>query len=92
MDVFGDDVNIIEYIIEGYCNVEDFFKLECVDVCELIIEVEYGGDVVYVVVYLYIYSLGLMLWGEDGCLICCFDFVYGEGNIVGNESGYVVLI
>jgi len=80
----------VEYEVEGRCKPEDLHKPECVDVKEITVESNLGGDLVYVVSHLHAYSLDSILYGEDGRLICHSSPIYGHGKAAGDEEGYVV--
>nr|GFA00011.1 stress up-regulated Nod 19 [Tanacetum cinerariifolium] len=49
-----------------------------------------SGDVVYGVAHLHSGGIGSALYGEDGRVICLSKAIYGEGNGVGDEAGYIV--
>lgn len=49
-----------------------------------------GGDVVYGVAHQHSGGIGSALYGEDGRVICSSKPTYGEGNIAGDEAGYIV--
>lgn len=49
-----------------------------------------GGDVVYGAAHQHSGGIGSALYGEDGRVICSSKPTYGEGNIAGDEAGYIV--
>ncbi|XP_071733948.1 uncharacterized protein [Rutidosis leptorrhynchoides] len=49
-----------------------------------------AGDVVYAVAHLHTGGTGSNLYGEDGRVICVSKPIYGQGNSVGDEAGYIV--
>ncbi|KAM0033305.1 putative stress up-regulated Nod 19 [Helianthus debilis subsp. tardiflorus] len=49
-----------------------------------------SGDVVYGSAHQHMGGLGSALYKEDGQLICSSKPIYGKGNGVGDEAGYVV--
>ncbi|KAD4889170.1 hypothetical protein E3N88_21243 [Mikania micrantha] len=49
-----------------------------------------AGDVVYGFAQQYIGGTGASLYGEDGRVICSSKPIYGKGNDVGDEAGYIV--
>nr|XP_043616370.1 uncharacterized protein LOC122588325 [Erigeron canadensis] len=49
-----------------------------------------AGDVVYSFAQQYIGGVGSTLYGEDGRVLCSSKPIYGQGNSVGDEAGYIV--
>ncbi|GKE10160.1 putative stress up-regulated Nod 19 [Tanacetum coccineum] len=49
-----------------------------------------GGDVVYGVAHQHSGGIGSALYGEDGRVICTSKPIYGQGNGVGDEAGFIV--
>ncbi|KAD4889163.1 hypothetical protein E3N88_21236 [Mikania micrantha] len=49
-----------------------------------------AGDVIYGFAQQYIGGTGASLYGEDGRAICSSKPIYGKGNDVGDEAGYIV--
>ncbi|KAI7752347.1 hypothetical protein M8C21_014834 [Ambrosia artemisiifolia] len=49
-----------------------------------------GGDVVYGVAHQHSGGIGSALYREDGQAICSSTPIYGKGNDVGDEAGYIV--
>ncbi|MFS7971305.1 putative stress up-regulated Nod 19 [Helianthus anomalus] len=49
-----------------------------------------SGDVVYGVAHQHSGGIGSALYREDGGVICSSKPIYGKGNDVGDEAGYIV--
>jgi len=49
-----------------------------------------AGDVVYGVAHQHSGGIGSALYGQDGQEICSSKPIYGNGNDVGDEAGYIV--
>ncbi|XP_076897625.1 uncharacterized protein LOC143551002 [Bidens hawaiensis] len=49
-----------------------------------------AGDVIYGVGHQHIGGIGTALYGENGNIICMSKPIYGQGNSVGDEAGYIV--
>ncbi|PWA55555.1 Stress up-regulated Nod 19 [Artemisia annua] len=75
---------IIEYNIEQSAN-NDYISTKRSSV-----RIPIAGDVIYGVVHLHSGGIGSALYGEDGRVICLSKPIYGKGNSVGDEAGYVV--
>ncbi|XP_022134781.1 uncharacterized protein LOC111006967 [Momordica charantia] len=49
-----------------------------------------SGYIIYGVAHQHIGGIDATLYGEDGRVLCSSSPIYGRGNEIGNENGYVV--
>nr|XP_048332940.1 uncharacterized protein LOC125423292 [Ziziphus jujuba var. spinosa] len=77
----------IEYDVE-----KSYSPSNAIDTKRTSLSIPYGsgGYVVYAVAHLHSAGIALTLHGQDGRTICSSSPIYGKGNEVGNEAGYVV--
>jgi hypothetical protein len=79
----------LEYTVEA-CSPESRATNDCVDVKVTKEVLPRGGDVVYAVGHQHAGGTGTSLHGDDGRLLCWSTPTYGDGEVAGNEEGYVV--
>ncbi|KAF6134019.1 hypothetical protein GIB67_038310 [Kingdonia uniflora] len=79
----------IEYEVEA-CGASGVVRNGCIDTKKTSMAIPAGGYVVYGVAHQHSGGRGSALYGQDGRLICSSMPIYGQGNEVGNEKGYIV--
>lgn len=79
----------LEYNIPP-CETNDPTDEECVDTHISYQKAPLGGDLISAVGHIHATSISATIWGEDGRLLCHSTPIYGTGDVVGNEKGYVV--
>ncbi|GAV82801.1 SURNod19 domain-containing protein [Cephalotus follicularis] len=79
----------IEYDVEP-CSVNGDVDGKCVDSKKLSLIMPNGGYVIYGVAHQHAGGIISTLYREDGQVICSSNALYGDGEEVGNEAGYVV--
>ncbi|XP_058092873.1 uncharacterized protein LOC131239274 [Magnolia sinica] len=78
----------VEYQVES-CSAS-MEKGLCVDAKKTSVVMPRGGNVIYGVAHQHAGGVGSTVYGQDGRVICSSIPIYGDGNEVGNEDGYVV--
>ncbi|OVA17345.1 Stress up-regulated Nod 19 [Macleaya cordata] len=79
----------VEYEVEE-CGRAGVDSDGCIDNKKTSMVMPNGGNVIYGVAHQHTGGRGAALYGEDGRVICSSIPVYGEGEEVGNEAGYIV--
>ncbi|XWS37021.1 hypothetical protein CRYUN_Cryun19dG0007900 [Craigia yunnanensis] len=79
----------VEYDVES-CNATGLADNGCIDTKRIILDMPFGGYVIYGVAHQHAGGSGSALYREDGQLLCSSLPVYGEGEEAGNEAGYIV--
>ncbi|XWS37024.1 hypothetical protein CRYUN_Cryun19dG0008200 [Craigia yunnanensis] len=79
----------VEYDVES-CNATGLADNGCIDTKRIILDMPFGGYVIYGVANQHAGGFGSALYREDGQLLCSSLPVYGEGDEAGNEDGYIV--
>ncbi|XP_015888568.2 uncharacterized protein LOC107423512 [Ziziphus jujuba] len=81
---------LIEFQVEKSCSPSVTTSNACVDTKRTSLSVPSGGYVIYGVAHQHTGGAGSTLYKQDGRTICSSLPIYGKGNEVGNEAGYVV--
>ncbi|KAI3727118.1 hypothetical protein L1987_66927 [Smallanthus sonchifolius] len=76
---------LIEYNIEQSTTTNDYTSSKRSSV-----KFPIAGDVVYGITHQHSGGIGSALYSEDGQVICSSKPIYGKGNDVGDEAGYIV--
>ncbi|XWS37025.1 hypothetical protein CRYUN_Cryun19dG0008300 [Craigia yunnanensis] len=78
-----------EYEVES-CRATGLADDGCIDNKRISLDMPFGGYVIYGVAHQHAGGSGSALYREDGQLLCSSMPIYGEGEEVGNEAGYIV--
>ncbi|GJV04833.1 putative stress up-regulated Nod 19 [Tanacetum coccineum] len=81
-------VNGLRYPV-GIQNIKQSANNDYVSTKRSSVCIPVAGDVVYDATQ-HIGGIGSAIYGEDGRIICLSKPIYGKGNSVGDEAGYVV--
>ncbi|KAL4036064.1 hypothetical protein IC575_004787 [Cucumis melo] len=79
----------VEYDVES-CSLENKLHGKCNANKRSKVMFQDNGFIVYGVAHQHIGAIGATLYGEDGRVLCSSKPIYGEGDEIGNEDGYVV--
>lgn len=79
----------VEYDVES-CSLTNKLDGECGAIKRSKVMFEDNGFLVYGVAHQHIGGIGATLYGEDGRVLCSSSPIYGKGDEIGNEDGYVV--
>lgn len=80
----------VEYEVAEACKVTSVTGNECVDTRRNRVRIPTEGYVIYGVAHQHTGGIGAALYGEDGRVICSSIPIYGKGEEVGDEAGYIV--
>uniref|UniRef100_A0A803MXP3 Stress up-regulated Nod 19 n=1 Tax=Chenopodium quinoa TaxID=63459 RepID=A0A803MXP3_CHEQI len=79
----------VEYEVSP-CDSSTVSSNDCIDNKRISFNMPRGGYLVYGVAHQHAGGIGSALYRKDGQAICSSIPTYGQGNEVGNESGYIV--
>nr|XP_048334090.1 uncharacterized protein LOC107423500 [Ziziphus jujuba var. spinosa] len=80
----------IEYDVEKSCSPSGRTSNACIDTKRTSLTLPSGGYVIYAVAHQHTGGISSTLYRQDGQTICSSLPIYGNGNEVGNEAGYIV--
>ncbi|XP_038905678.1 uncharacterized protein LOC120091645 [Benincasa hispida] len=79
----------VEYDVES-CSLISKLDGECNAIKRSKVMFQDNGFLVYGVAHQHIGGIGATLYGQDGRVLCSSSPIYGKGDEIGNEDGYVV--
>lgn len=79
----------VEYEIEP-CKQSDMSNDKCVDSKKLTFTMPRGGYLIYGAAHQHSGGVGSALYRKDGRVVCASMPIYGNGEVAGNEAGYIV--
>ncbi|KAA0031399.1 hypothetical protein IC582_000175 [Cucumis melo] len=81
---------LVEYNVGGSCSTNNKDGDECNATKMVRLLSPSSGYIIYGMGHLHAGGLGSTLYGEDERELCSSSPIYGNGNEIGNEKGYVV--
>ncbi|KAK8586547.1 hypothetical protein V6N13_010137 [Hibiscus sabdariffa] len=79
----------VEYEIEP-CNATGWAHEGCIDTKRVSLDMPFSGYLLYGYGHQHAGGTGSALYREDGRVMCSSKPIYGKGEEVGNEAGYIV--